>query len=132
MAKPEDLRQQAWPHVAALIEASHQEAITQYHNMKGTGKASDQLDQLIKAACRGQVDTFLTTANAHRWGQVEAQSGEVNFHDQPQPRDCDLLDVAAVQTFLQGGAPSTFWMKTKCPPKPLPAAVYRYGVPAEV
>jgi len=131
VAKPEDLRQQAWPHVAALIEASHQEAITQYHNMKGTGKASDQLDQLIKAACRGQVDTFLTTANAHRWGQVEAQSGEVNFHDQPQPRDCDLLDVAAVQTFLQGG---TVYIldEDEMPTEAPAAAVYRYGVPAEV
>jgi len=99
--------------------------------MKGTGKASDQLDQLIKAACRGQVDTFLTTANAHRWGQVEAQSGEVNFHDQPQPRDCDLLDVAAVQTFLQGG---TVYIldEDEMPTEAPAAAVYRYGVPAEV
>jgi hypothetical protein len=131
VAKPKDLRQQAWPLVAALIEADHQEAITQYHNMQGTGKASDQLDQLITAACRGQVDTFFTVSNAHRWGQVEVQSGNVNFHDQPQPQDCDLLDVAAMQTFLQGG---TVYIldADEMPTEAVAAAMYRYGVPAEV
>jgi hypothetical protein len=131
VAKPDELRKQAWPQVASLIEASHQEAIDQFHNMKGTGKASDQIDQLIKAACRGQVDTFFTVANAHRWGHVETPSGEVEFHDQHQPKDCDLLDVAAVQTFLQGGTVYILepdQMPTKAPA----AAVYRYGVPAEV
>jgi hypothetical protein len=131
VAKPDELRQQTWPKVAALIEASHQDAVTQYHNMKGTGKASDQIDQLIRAACRGQVETFFTVANAHRWGQVETQTGQVDFHDQPQPRDCDLLDVAAVQTFRQGG---TVYIldEDQMPTDAAAAAVYRYGVPAEV
>jgi len=131
VAKPDDLRQQAWPQVATLIEASHQDAITQYHNMQGTGKASDQMDQLIRAACRGQVDTFFTVANGHRWGQVKTPDGEVEFHDQPQPKDCDLLDVAAVQTFLQGG---TVYLldQNDMPTEAMAAAVYRYGVPAEV
>ena len=131
VVKPDDLQEAAWGKVAALIEASHQKAIAQYHNMKGTGKASDQIEQLFKAACRGQVDTFFTAANAHRWGQLKNQFGEVDFHDQPQPGDCDLLDMAAVQTFLQGGTVYVL-NDDQMPTEGPAAAVYRYGVPAEV
>lgn len=131
VADPEDLRQQAWPKVAALIEASHQEAVTQFHTMKGTGKASDQLDQLIAAAFHGQVDVLFTAANIHCWGQFDPASGQVERHDQAQPNDQDLLDAAAVQTFLQGG--TVYVLAEDAMPTEAPAAaVYRYGVPAEV
>jgi hypothetical protein len=131
VAKPDELRQQAWPKVASLIEASHQDAITQFHNMKGTGKASDHLEQLVAAACRGQVSTFFTAADAHCWGQYDQATGQVEQHDQPQPKDQDLLDIAAVQTFLQGG--TVYVLSADDMPTQAPAAaVYRYGVPAEV
>lgn len=129
--KPDELRQQAWPRVESLIEKSQQEAITQFHNMKGTGKASDQLDQVVPAAVRGQVEVLFTTANSHCWGQFDSATGQIERHDQPQPQDQDLLNMAAVQTYLQGGR--VFVLNQDAMPTEAPAAaVYRYGVPAEV
>lgn len=128
---PEQLRTAAWHIVGQQLEHSHHQALEKYHTLQGLGKASDQLTELLTAASRGQVDVLFTTANAHCWGQFDEQSGQLQQHDQPQAADQDLLDLAAVKTFLQGGevyllAPDE--MPTDAPA----AAVYRYGVPAEV
>lgn len=130
-ASPEDLHQAAWEKVASLLESSHEEAKAQYHNLKGTGKASDRLAPLLTAAHRGQVDTLFIAAKSHHWGQFNADSGQVQQHDQPQPHDQDLLDLAAVQTLMQGG--TVYILPTEeMPTKAAAAAIYRYAVPAEV
>jgi hypothetical protein len=85
----------------------------------------------MPAACRSQVDTSFTTATAHVWGPFGPASGHIEFHESPQPHDHDLLDLAAVQTFLQGG--TVYVLEAESMPTDTPAAaVYRYGVPAEV
>jgi len=131
VAAPEKLREAAWPRVASQLEASHQQAVEQYHNMEGTGKASDQLAELVTAAYRGQVDVLFARADAHCWGYFDPDSGKVEQHKEPQPHDQDLLDLAAVQTFLQGGA--VYLLNPDAmPTQATAAAVYRYGIPAEV
>jgi len=129
--EPEHLREAAWEQVSTELEQSYQPALEQYHNLKGLGKASDRLTELLPAACRGQVDVLFTTADAHCWGQFDVQSGELEQHDQPQTQDQDLLDLAAVQTWLQGG--EVYLLNQAEMPTAAPAAaVYRYGIPAAV
>ncbi|WP_194021062.1 hypothetical protein [Nodosilinea sp. LEGE 07298] len=128
-AKPDDLREAAWKKVSALLEASHQQAMVHYNNLKSTDQASDRLPDLLPAACRGQVDVLFTKANAHCWGQFDFNSGQLQQHDQPQPHDQDLLDLVAVQTFLQGG--TVYLLDEEAMPTQTPvAAVYRYTIAA--
>ncbi|MGB3202697.1 MAG: hypothetical protein WBA99_17455, partial [Nodosilinea sp.] len=125
VAKPDELREAAWEKVSALLEESHQQAMVHYNNLKSTDQASDRLPDLLPAACRGQVDVLFTKANAHCWGQFDFNSGRLQQHDQPQPHDQDLLDLAAVQTFLQGG--TVYVLDEEAMPTQTPAAaVYRY------
>jgi hypothetical protein len=37
------------------------------------------------------------------WGTYDTTSGLVELHDEPAPRDQDVLDFAAVQTLVNGG-----------------------------
>lgn len=128
VTNPEELRDAAWPMVAALIERSHQEALANYQSLQGTGKTSDAVNSIVTAAHRGQVDTLFVLANAHSWGQFDTTSGEVTENNATQPQD--LLDLAAVQTFLQGG--TVYTLASEDMPDAVPvAAIYRYGVPAE-
>lgn len=128
-AQPDDLREAAWEKVSTLLEESHQQAVVHYNNLKSTNQASDRLPDLLTAACRGQVDVMFTKANAHCWGQFDFNSGQLQQHDQPQPHDQDLLDLAAVQTFLQGG--TVYLLDEAAMPTQTPvAAVYRYTVAA--
>lgn len=130
IAKPDELRELAWTKVANLIEKSHHQALEDYHTLQGTGKASDNLSQILLAAYRGQIDTLFVTKNAHRWGDFDPNSEQLEIHDQPQLQDEDLLDLAAVQTFLQGG--TVYTLEADSMPNVPTAAIYRYGVPAEV
>ncbi|PSN76297.1 hypothetical protein C8B47_28040 [filamentous cyanobacterium CCP4] len=125
VANPDDLRKAAWEKVSALLNESHQQAMVHYNNLKRTDQASDRLSELLPAACRGQVDVLFAQANAHCWGQFDFNSGQLQQHDQPQPHDQDLLDLAAVQTFLQGG--TVYVLDEEAMPTQTPAAaVYRY------
>lgn len=131
VAQPDELRAAAWPHIAALLAEHRQQAMAQYQDLQGTGKATDQLEQVILAACRGQVDTLFTKADDYYWGQCEPASGQIEHHESRQPHDDDLLDVAAVRTFLQGG--TVYMLDDAMMPSEQPAAaVYRYSIPAEV
>lgn len=127
VAQPEELRDAAWPHVATLIEQSYQEALAAYHELQGTGKTSGEASSIVTAAHRGQVDTLFVMANAHVWGEFDAASGKAEERGETQSQD--LLDLAAVQTFTQGGKVYTL-AAGDMPTVPV-AAIYRYGVPAE-
>lgn len=128
---PDDLREAAWPEVAALIEQSHQDVLARYRQLHGTGETSDQISRLVPAACHGQIDTLLVTANAHRWGTFAPTTEDVETHDQPQPLDYDLLDLVAVQTFVQGGTVYTL-DADEMPDAVDASAILRYGIPASV
>jgi hypothetical protein len=129
--QPNELREAAWDQVSNLVEQSHRQAMQQYHTLVGTGQASDRLSELLAAAGRGQVDVLFVAADAHCWGQFDPQSEYLEQHDHPQLDDHDLLDLAAVQTYLQGG--SVYLLPQDDMPTGAPAAaVYRYAVPTEV
>mgnify|MGYP001791357476 CR=1 FL=1 len=128
VTKPEELRDAAWPKVAALIERSHQEALTNYKSLRDTEQASDEVSSVVLTAHRGQIDTLFVVANAHVWGQFDATSGKVEEGSSVQ--SADLLDLAAVQTFLQGGTVYTLPLDDMPSTAPV-AAIYRYSVPAE-
>ena len=132
VTKPNDLREQAWPIVAHLIEATRQDAIAQYHELEQTQQASHQVSQIITAAVRGQVDTLLLAKDAQVWGQVDAQSGQADVHSDAQAGDYDLLDLAAVNTALQGGK-VYFLAKDQLPDAAeVAAGIFRYEIPVGV
>jgi len=129
--KPDDLREAAWPKVAALIEQSHHEALDHYQELVGTGKTATQMTPLLTAAHDGQIDTLFIAANARHWGTFDPTSRDLEIHQQPQPSDDDLLDLAAVQTFLQGG--TVYTLETDAmPEKTSAAAILRYAAPVGV
>ena len=49
------------------------------------------------------VDTLFIEIGAHVWGVYDEVANRIEIHDERQPGDEDLLDLAAVHTFLQGG-----------------------------
>jgi hypothetical protein len=130
-AEPNELREQAWPIVAHLIEETRQDAIAQYQELARTQQASNQVSQVVTAAMRGQVETLLLAKDAQVWGQIDAQSGKANVHDDAQSGDYDLLAIAAVKTALQGGK-VYFMDPERLPDAEVAAGIFRYEVPAGV
>jgi hypothetical protein len=65
--------------------------------------ASADVAQVVRAAHAGRVDILFVAVGLHRWGRFDPSSYAVEQHDEEQVGDDDLLDLAAVQSYLNGG-----------------------------
>lgn len=93
----------AWEAVQpAFAEARHR-AADRYRQLEGTRLRAHTLESILPAAHHGQVESLFVAVGVHRWGRYDAQHGEVSLNDEEEPGAEDLLDLAALQTFLNGG-----------------------------
>ena len=125
--KPEELHLKAWHIVQPYFHQSEEAAARRYEELAGanTGKASSNLEEIVKAAYHQRVDSLFVIPDEHQWGRFDPETNGVELHPEAQPKDEDLLDFVTVHTFLNGGH-----VYTKQPEK-LPedgkiAAILRY------
>ncbi len=122
------LRTQAWPLVEPAFLKAREVAAGRFHALAGTGRASGDLLTVLRAAHEGRVDTLFVAVGEQRWGKVDPASGEAAPHEEAQPGDEDLLNVAATQAMVHGGrvyAVAPAEVPSAGAPAPL-AAVFRY------
>lgn len=99
----EDLHARAWEIVAPIFEGKRREAEERYAELAGTGQTASDLREVVPAASFGRVDTLFVARGRQHWGSFDPETGETTPHDDPEAGDSDLLDLAAVQTLLNGG-----------------------------
>ena len=99
----EELHRYAWELLEPLFDVEKENARRRFAESQATQMASDDLRKVALAAHYGQVDTIFVSRDQKQWGQLDPDSAKVMLHDEPQSDDIDLLDAAAVQTFLHGG-----------------------------
>jgi len=66
-------------------------------------KTSSKIDDLIKAANTGSVETLFVESDKYVWGKAEPDLEKIRIHNKKQKLDICLLDFAARLTFLKGG-----------------------------
>ncbi|MBG1244987.1 baeRF3 domain-containing protein [Nostoc sp. NZL] len=121
----EELHTQAWEIVEPYFLQAQQEAIAQYRELLGTGKASSQITETIPAASQGRVDKLIVALNQQQWGTFDSDTQTVQVHPNAEPNDEELLDLAATQTILNGGI--VYAVESEDMPDDTPlAAVFRY------
>ena len=123
----EHLRQQAWAIVEPLFREAREEAAAHYRALGGAGSelASSELREVVPAAYVGRIETLFVALGLQRWGSFDAKANAVTLHDEPEPGDADLLDLAAVYSLLNGGA--VYAVAPEAVPAQVPlAAVLRY------
>lgn len=99
----EELHERGWEIARPTIIADREKAAERFQNLVGTGKASAQLDEVVTAAFDGRIDTLFVAETDQRWGHFDPEKREVQHFDEPQNGADDLLDFAAVRTFMNGG-----------------------------
>lgn len=122
---PEELRDRAWPLVAPRFAAGREKAAERFADLLGTGRASAQPEEILPAAHDGRIDVLFTAQGARLPGTYDPGARTVRVHPRGDAAQ-DLLDEAAVQTFLHGG--KVFAVEPEAVPaegEPL-AAVFRY------
>lgn len=123
--KPEDLHTQAWPIVEPVFQQAQKNAAARYNQLSETDKTTTDLQEAVLAAHHGRVADLFVPLDVQIWGMADPQENRVQIHEEKQPGDRDLLDLAAIQTILNGG--TVFAVKQEQVPNGQTlAAVLRY------
>ncbi len=87
-----------------LMQQGHNDSMTRYQNVAGTGSTSEDIATVAAEAVHGRVDTlFLAPSQQPVWGSYDAESATAEVHAEYQRGDDDLINLAAIKTIAQGG-----------------------------
>lgn len=86
---------------AAAIQSN---ATAHFRHRLSCGGASQHIEEIVPAAFLGGVEALFVTPAAHLWGKYDICDWTVHPHGTPQPDDQDLVDLAAVMTYLHDGS----------------------------
>ena len=121
----ETLCEQAWPIVEPYVLKERQDALAQFEEYKDTDRASSNVSDIVPAAYYGRIDSLFIAIDQEQWGTFDPTTSTIHLHETAEPGDEDLLDLAATQTILHGGAVYAAERRIM-PDKTLLAALYRY------
>jgi Bacterial archaeo-eukaryotic release factor family 3 len=121
----ETLHEQAWPLVEPLFQQAQAKARAKYEQYEGTGLASHDLAAIVPAAYDGRIETLFVALDQQQWGTYDPATREVRMAQEAGATSEDLLNVAAIQTFLNSG--TVYAVEPDAVPGQGPvAAVFRY------
>jgi hypothetical protein len=121
----EELHEHAWAIVHPLFSSAQKEAAARYRQLAGSEQASSDLKEVVPAAYHGRVDTLFAAVGLQQWGAFDPDTNAVHLHEEAEPGDEDLLDLAAVHTLLNKG--TVYAVEPEKVPDEAPlAAVLRY------
>lgn len=119
------LHEKAWTVVQPLFQEAQREALQQYKELVTKEKASSDLKAIVPAAYHRRVGILFVGVGIQIWGVFNPDTNMVCIEKKATPANEDLLDLAAVQTLLHGGA--VYAMEPeKLPNKTPVAAIFRY------
>lgn len=123
----QELHEKAWGVVESVLDAHKQEEMNRFEDLyyENGGLASDDFHEIIPASAYSRVETLFVPKSQYRWGRFYPDTNTVEVHESQQPGDGDLLNYAALQSYLSGATVHVL------EPKNMPggrsvAAIFRY------
>lgn len=100
--QPHDLFRQAWKRQAQKLEAVQSEAIEAFRQLRGSDRALDHPEAVLRLAAQGRVKTLLVALDRQVWGRWDEETLTAEAFKEWQPGAEDLLDRAAILTAANG------------------------------
>jgi Bacterial archaeo-eukaryotic release factor family 7 len=121
------LHAQAWELLRPHFDAAREQARSRYRQLTGSGssQASSNLRDVLPAAHAGRVESLFVALGLQRWGSFSPVDRSVEIHEVAETGDVDLLDLAAVHTFVNRGVAYPL-RPDEMPDGAEAAAVFRY------
>jgi hypothetical protein len=121
----DELHERSRQIVEPVFTDKQRKAVSLYERFSGNGRASSNIEDVVKAAFTGRVESLFVNQKEQCWGKFNPENDEVKVHNNHLPESEDLLDFAATHTLLNNGAVYVV-EKDKMPCDKAVAAVYRY------
>lgn len=121
----DELHERAVAVVQPIFQKEEESAASKYLRLAETELASNDVREIIPAAFFGRIESLFVPSGKHRWGRFDSGAHSILLHEEPEPGDEDLLDLAAVQSLMNGG--SVYVVEPgKVPGEGPLAAIFRY------
>jgi hypothetical protein len=100
-----ELHAQAWKLVEPIFMGNQQKAIDRFSEFFGqqNGLATNNLDDAVKAAIGGRVETLIVPLGVQKWGHYDPATDSVHLDDEPSTENEDMINYAVAQTILNSG-----------------------------
>jgi hypothetical protein len=121
----EELHAKAMEVIGPRFEKEIHDQSARYQDLAGTDLASDDLEEIVKAAYHGRTDVLFVAVGERRWGHFDSQADDIRLAHEGHEGAYDLLDYAAARTLENGGKVYALSLDDM-PHKELLAAIYRY------
>ncbi len=119
------LHKQAWTMVEPVFLTAREEAKGRYSQLSEGEQTTETLEEIVSRAYDGRIDILFVAVGIQQWGHFEPETHQVHLHLEAEPGDEDLLDFAAVHTFLNGG--TVYALRPgEMPEGKSAAAIFRY------
>jgi len=101
--KSEELHSQGYDLVEPVFMKAREDGAAQYRQLAGTGQTTTDVQEAVKVAYHGRLSLLFVALAVRVWGRFDPDLNSVEIHEDPEPGDEDLLDLAAIQSLLNGG-----------------------------
>lgn len=98
-----ELHKESWHLIQPYFATTKREKLEKFHEKSQTSKTSHQLSEIIPAAIQGKVDTLFVQKNEDLFGTFYRTKGCLILDGHKETENISLLNMAAINTFLQGG-----------------------------
>jgi hypothetical protein len=121
------LYQKAWDILQPVFSQQQKDAIAIYQRFQSSNpnQVSTNLRKIVPAAYYGRVDTIFVALGIQKWGIFIPDANTIELHTKSTPENEDLLDLAVINTFLNGGDVYPI-DPDRVPGKSEIAAIFRY------
>ena len=102
--RPEELLAEAWKVFEPVVRKARQDAANIYEENANTTRASNNPREVVPAAFQGRVEQLFVAVGKQQWGSFNEKTQKVRISRNHRTGDRDLLNRAAIETYLQGGS----------------------------
>lgn len=105
---PEDkdinqLHEEAWSLLQPYFSKTKKEKLNLYSEYIGSGKASADVNSIIRAALEGRIDSLFVQNAAEIFGSYDTGAQHAEVHDEMTDTSTSLINLIAIKVFEKGG-----------------------------
>ena len=117
----------AWENMAPHFDKKRRSDIQRFLDEEGTGKTSNGINQIVANSIHGKIETLFCENKEDIYGTYTNENGEIKVTvSENQENSVSLMNVAAINTFLQGGDVYLLEKEEMPDPNSRVNALYRY------
>lgn len=101
--KDDQRHRESWAVIQPYFERTKAEKLETFREQFHTKKVAVALEDILPAAANGNIDTLFVAKGPQIYGSYDAEKNQISRDPKQTLHNTSLTELAAMQTFLQGG-----------------------------